>query len=427
MARLADVHPTDPPPPALQDVLPVDLLRIVLQCLNESGLRHIATCCHALEVLSDDVARLRCTQCGTQRKGLWCHGMSWRVQLSAKTNGRVFRPSATRVLRQYGSAGTRRGASSLRTFNKPVAVAVLPGGQAAVCNFGSRSVSVVRVVDGQVIETFSVDGAPSGITHLRSRAAANRVVVAISVQGTAESGDAIPGVVDPSHRIEAYSIADSLAGGLSVRLWVCDSACLSYPNGLVADELGTLFISSWNDHRVRAISAHAESTTEFGNTEAPHTALDRPADVVLLPHPRIGPVLAVADYYGKAIQLYVRPDGMSYSPCGNVGVKRRSRASPCLDRPSSLAVEAYGVDWARVLVAETGGMCISVFHVHKDTSRQRSDIHYDSSHLYDICVEQIGSGLHAPQRGLWGWLGVACAPNGDVVVSDCDNECLLVI
>ena len=52
---------------------------------------------------------------------------------------------------------------------------------------------------------------------------------------------------------------------------------------------------------------------------------------------------------------------------------------------------------------------------------------FHSTHLCDICVEQIGSGLHAPARGLWGWLGIACAPNGDIVVSDCDNNCLLVI
>ena len=41
--------------------------------------------------------------------------------------------------------------------------------------------------------------------------------------------------------------------------------------------------------------------------------------------------------------------------------------------------------------------------------------------------ELLGSGLHAPMRGEWGWLGVARMPNGDIVVSDCDHDCVMIL
>lgn len=258
-------------------------------------------------------------------------------------------------------------------------------------------------------------------------------------------GDALPGVINPRHRVEAYS----LSGAQPVRLWVHDTANLSYPNGLASNGLTStlseeIFVSSWNDHGVVSLSnpslqglTQSSRVTYFASH--PSAAVDRPADVALLPHPETGPAFAVADYYGKSVQLFTAiPSGPGGSvptgtPCGTIGVKRRSRM-PCLDRPSSLAVQPRGLwqdgDWARLLVAETGGMCVSVFRVmleQNEELRRTNELRLTSSHLCDICVEQVGSGLHAPQRGLWGWLGVTCAPNGDVVVSDCDNECLLVI
>ena len=169
---------------ALEDALPVDLLRKVLHALDARGMMRMAACSRGLEALSNEVAQERCL---TVQKGLWCQGMSWRAQLSAERDGRVFR-SSTRVLRQHGSAGTRRSTSA-RMHNKPVAVAVLPEGLVAVCNFGSRSVSVVRVETGQLVKRFEVDGIPSGITLLPS---VTRIAVAVSVQGTAENGELLP-------------------------------------------------------------------------------------------------------------------------------------------------------------------------------------------------------------------------------------------
>jgi hypothetical protein len=420
------------------DALPVELFRVVLTFLDPHSLTRVGASCRDLESLSNEVAQ---ASCKNDQKALWCLSMSWRVQLWSECYGRMFRPS-TKILRQHGSAGTRRAAaSSARTLNKPVAVAVLPGGRAAVCNFGSRSVSVMNLVNGCCLGAFKVDGAPSGITLLECHLA-GVALIAVSLQGTAESGEVLPGVVNPIHRVEAYAIPHSLAvGEIRVqRLWVSEGVELSYPNGVAACPSGWLYVSSWNDHRVVALDTSsvwgATATTLDGASLAASNgaALDRPADVVALPcsYDGQGPTLAVADYYGKAVQLYHPSDDPldGFTMCGTVGAKRRSRQSPSLSRPSSLAVAGHGPDWARLLIAETGAMCISVFHISREESRlprAHGLARFCSRHICDICVEQVGSGLHAPQRGLWGWLGVACAPSGDVVVSDCDNDCLLVI
>ena len=46
------------------------------------------------------------------------------------------------------------------------------------------------------------------------------------------------------------------------------------------------------------------------------------------------------------------------------------------------------------------------------------------SHVCDIGVEQLGTGLHQPQRSLWSWLGVDVTEDGDIVVADMDQNVL---
>lgn len=173
----------------------------------------------------------------------------------------------------------------------------------------------------------------------------------------------------------------------------------------------------------------------------------RPADVAILPALGIegSDVLAVADYYGNVVRLYIHIESSNYTgyaACGVVGCKVRGpiqlfeACKGSLDRPSSLAVASSGVDcngcpWAILLIAECGAMCISVFRVFQrvraETSEDAHPVELWSEHLSDLAAEQIGSGLHVSDRGMWGWLGIASAPNGDVLVTDCDNDLLLVL
>ena len=59
---------------------------------------------------------------------------------------------------------------------------------------------------------------------------------------------------------------------------------------------------------------------------------------------------------------------------------------------------------------------VGVFGLRSGTHR--------SVHLCDIAVEQLGTGLHKPQAGVWSWLACDATPEGDVYVADCDNACV---
>lgn len=418
--------------------LPPDMVHVVLQQLDERSLVRAAGTCRLFGSLSDSVARARCAA----ERGRWSQGFSWRIQLLGERCGRAFRP-CTRVLHQLGSAGTRR--RSQGCFNKPVAVTGLSANRIVVCNAGSRCLTIVSLASGALLETLSIDGVPGGLCALDQPD-----VVAVSVQGTAESGDPLPGVGNPRHRIEAYSVP---AAGPAMHMWTHDATELAYPNGMAASAArGELFVADWNHHRVAVVVAAAgwSAHTAHPHEDVLPSEQDwRPCDIAPLPMracvpshaahlpdvPEIG-ALAVADYYGKEVRIYrhgvypslTAPDGPR-RVCwviGGLGTKRRARAA-ALERPSSLAVEACGEDWARVLVAETGAMCVSVFHAWQACSGGQYQDRYLSRHLCDIGVEQLGSGLHAPLRGEWGWLGVARMPTGDIVVSDCDNNCLMIL
>jgi hypothetical protein len=102
------------------------------------------------------------------------------------------------------------------------------------------------------------------------------------------------------------------------------------------------------------------------------------------------------------------------------------------ERPSALGVDRSGhaahPERLRLLVAETGAMLVSVFEVSR--TRTQSSVagwHTHAAHLCDICVEQLGTGVLAPARGCWGWLGLTVTPAGDVVVADADNGCLYLV
>ena len=418
-------------------MLPPEVIRIMLQQLDERSLIRISGACRHFANLSDSVARAHCAA----ERGRWSQGFSWRIQLIGERGGRAFRP-CNKALHQIGSAGTRRSAQGY--FNKPVAVTSLSGNRIVVCNAGSQCLTIVSLANGALLETVGIDGVPGGVCQL-----GQPDVVAVSVQGTAESGDALPGVGNPRHRIEAYSLP---VAGPVVHVWTHDATELAYPNGMASSAAKSeLFVADWNHHRVAVIGASAD-----WSAHTPHSHDDvlpseqgwRPCDVALLPMracipthaphlsnaPEAG-ALAIADYYRKEVRIYrhgvypslTAPD--SRRVCwviGRLGTKRRDRAAT-LERPSSLAVEVCGEDWARVLVAETGAMCISVFHVWQACSNGQYQDQYFSRHLCDIGVEQLGSGLHAPLRGEWGWLGVTRTPKGDIVVSDCDNNCLMIL
>ena len=282
--------------------LPLELARAVVLRLDATSLIHLAACCQSLRELTDDVAQ---AHCDSEHKGLWCGGHSWRVQLYGERNGRRFR-SSLKVLRQHGSAGTRRrchdALDPARSFSKPVAVAALSRGRAVVCNAGAHNLVLVQVACGTILEIIAIDGVPSGVSRVPSKHRDDSTVV-ITVQGTEESGNSIDGVANNSHRVECYSFNGPHAERLWVQMSMQPIHELSYPNGLTATRASRLFITDWNNHRV--VESRVESSQRIAGVLEDDPGTWRPCDVVLLPDPAAGPAIAVADYYSKAVRLYV--------------------------------------------------------------------------------------------------------------------------
>ena len=96
-----------------------------------------------------------------------------------------------------------------------------------------------------------------------------------------------------------------------------------------------------------------------------------------------------------------------------------------LAQPSGLAWDPVR---RSLLVAECGGMCITIYD-HRDPGptahgpARRAAYHYVTS----VCVEQLGTGVVLPTRSEWGWLGITITPEGDVYVADTDQSCLHLV
>ena len=90
-----------------------------------------------------------------------------------------------------------------------------------------------------------------------------------------------------------------------------------------------------------------------------------------------------------------------------------------LAQPSGLAWDPVR---RSLLVAECGGMCITIYD-HRCLELGPDEFHYVTS----VCVEQLGTGVVLPTRSEWGWLGLTITPEGDVYVADTDQSCLHLV
>jgi hypothetical protein len=209
--------------------------------------------------------------------------------------------------------------------------------------------------------------------------------------------------------------------------------------------------------------------------------LNRPADTECVRFDATSPAaVAVADFYGGAVHLYQAPaesaaeasahDAMAAAPQAvNAGwadddadpfpatrhlrhlfsimpQRRGGGRNGRLERPSAVAVDATRARGAqrmraaaalgavadepddetvlRLLVAESGGCCVSVFHLTEAWQGAGVNRRTRWAHLCDICVEQLGTGVHAPLKGQWSWLGMTVTEAGDIVVADQDRGLL---
>lgn len=454
--------------------LPGELIRLILSHCAPV-LTHVGAACRQLEGLTNEVARERCH---VAVKGFWAK--TWRMQLQ----GRVYH-RCLRIRNHFGSAGTRAAVKQPRIFSTPCAVCALSHDTVAVACSGDRAVIIFELPSCALIQRLSIDGVPTGVSQVCVGQATH---LAVTVQGCDEAGEPLAGVSDTSDRLEVYSLGAEWgakeAKGRIGRWRTSWVAPLWYPNGLTVawPAAPTLFVANWNHNCVVGIDAaqvlrgpsepHYWCNVKMEARGAGTTpvALERPSDVAWLdfgstsgarpagepwsePAWHQAGLLAVAEYFG-GVHLYAHPGPLhskrTMTPAA-AGTGSCAPATPplrmldyvlCLrpsrngrrafERPSALGVDRSGQaahpERLRLLVAETGAMLVSVFEVSR--TRMPSSVpgwHTHAAHLCDICVEQLGTGVLAPARGCWGWLGLTVTPAGDVVVADADNGCLYLV
>ena len=314
----------------LFSLLPLELQRAVVGQLASRWLCHVACVCRAAAVIADDIARKRCASLGIQNKGEWCTGSSWRVQSVGRrfyAHSRV-RPRQHVTAAMSSSYATRRSAQQQRLFEQPAQLIALEGfeiGQTtgseaqtdssrpshitvAVCDAARRCVAVVAVRcrpdESRLVCSIAVDGIPCGICEVPSEA--GEFHAAVSLQGVDESGNAIAGVQNTTHRI---ILIDLVRGQVLSSTWSNDgSRLLSYPNGIsvlppiVKDTLPqmhqhdlVLACTDWNHQRIVCFAPNDFQENLLAQILGPA----RPADCTSFATRRGGHALAVADYEGE--------------------------------------------------------------------------------------------------------------------------------
>ena len=173
---------------------------------------------------------------------------------------------------------------------------------------------------------------------------------------------------------------------------------------------------------------------------------DRPADVCSISFsPDTPGGLAVCDFYGGAVHLYSCPAehaSIFSDPYGGAPMQERQHLAPlfsikpnpskrrALERPSAIAVDTTRAHrhasqpTLRLLVAESGKMCISVFELREARPAAGLTRQTRYAHICDIGCGQLGTGVHQPLRSRWSWLGLAVTEAGDVLVADMDRSCV---
>ena len=264
---------------------------------------------------------------------------------------------------------------------------------------------------------------------------------------------------DTRHRVELHEFGtdgarDRWNDGRDVEhLWPPghETTGLSFPNGLATYRMQGhhyLACADWNNNRVLLYPALHPTAGEalmpsgfvflqagggrltFDNSEFP-LVTSRPADVVVLedladPDPNDHwEFLAFVDWAEGCVVVFdIGPavfgeDVVLWRSREVARLRRGWRSEKKLAQPSGLAWDPVR---RSLLVAECGGMCITIYD-HRRGPLGPDEFQYVTS----VCVEQLGTGVVLPTRSEWGWLGLTLTPEGDVYVADTDQSCLHLV
>ena len=324
---------------------------------------------------------------------------------------------------------------------------------------------------GFVRHRFRVDGIPTGVCEVPSINASGTALLLV-LQSENETGGLLEGVTNLRHRLQlvfdVFAIQDdSLAMGpwwTTPDLSFANGACVvqtSSAEGRMQEWL--CFCANWNGNNAIGVPLEVDSwapSDARAHSEEPLQApfragcvpvdgptfaskfMERPSDVTVLDwkrgHALDSKGLAVVDFYGGACHIFRIPTMTSASAyrlpreLEYLDSLKPSGRRSALDRPSAVAVDSTrlrqsaesGWGTLRVLIAETGAQCISIFEV---TYPGRCGSLLPWSHLCDICTGDLGTGVCRPLSSLWSWLGLDVTPAGDILVTDMDQSAMYIV
>jgi sugar lactone lactonase YvrE len=299
-------------------------------------------------------------------------------------------------------------------FSSPNSLAILGDGTVAIPDSGNH---VIRLMEPNgTVGTYAGKGSPPGLTNGPGSAAYFNLPIAVAVDRSwdlfvADSGNNVVRRVSVFGTRAVTTFSGS--GRVGLRNGTAAEAEFNFPNDLVSDGAGGLFVTEFNNHTVRHVAADGSVTTFAGTGAAGYR--DGAAGQALFHGPagiaRDGSGnLYVTDWENQAVRK-ITPGGVVSTIAGTAGVSGfvdGPVGSAKLYAPDGIAVDGRG----NVFFTEFG-----------NSSVRRIDANGDVLTLVGTAGEGFLDGDRATGRMLHPG-GIAAHPDGSLLVADTGNHAI---
>ena len=259
-----------------------------------------------------------------------------------------------------GTSGSTNGTGTGASFNTPLALAVDGSGNVYVAD--SYNQLVRKVTAGGVVTTVAGTAGQVGATDGTGTAALFGYPEGIVVDGSgnlfvADTSNATIRKITPAGVVTTFAGAPAVAGSAD---GTGTAASFSNPNGLTIDGSGNLYVADTGNHTIRKVTSAAAVTTLVGTA-----GLTGETDGVGGFARFTSPIGVAVDSSGNVIVAdignnlirKVTPSGTVTTLAGSIGNQGFANGSVVTARfnsPGGIAVDHQGV----VYVADTGNNCI---------------------------------------------------------------------
>ncbi len=297
-------------------------------------------------------------------------------------------------------------------FTSPNSLAVLGDGSVLIPDAGNH---LVRILEPNgTVGTYAGKGLPPALLNGPASAAYFNIPIAVAVDAgwdvfVADSGNNVIRRISPFGARTVTTFAGS--GGNGLKNGTAAEAQFNFPNDLVVDPSGNLFVTEFNNHTVRKITKEGVVTT-FAGTGAPGhhdgpgagAQFNGPAGIA---RDNVGN-LFVTDWENRVIRK-ITPDGVVSTIAGAVGVQGfidGPSASARLCAPDGIAVDQNG----NIFFTEFG-----------NSSVRRIDPSGEVLTLVGTAGEGFADGGRTEAKMLHPG-GIAVYPDGSLIVADTANH-----